>query len=79
MTRLAVDPTHATTVYVTLSGYRAGSFQPHILVSHNAGASWTDLSGNLPQAPVNDIEYDTSHHRLVAATFGRGIYQIHTP
>jgi ligand-binding sensor domain-containing protein len=118
VTRVAADPTHATTVYVTLSGYRAGSFQPHVLVSHNAGASWTDLSGNLPQAPVNDIvlgtgnqlfvatdqgvftsagharwaslgrlplvpvndiEYDASHHRLVAATFGRGIYQIHTP
>jgi len=118
VTRVAVDPAHATTVYVTLSGYRAGSFQPHVLVSHNAGASWTDLSGNLPQAPVNDIvlgtgnqlfvatdqgvftsagharwaklgrlplvpvddiEYDAGHHRLVAATFGRGIYQIHTP
>jgi photosystem II stability/assembly factor-like uncharacterized protein len=120
VTRVAVDPAHASTVYVTLSGYRAGSFQPHVLVSHNFGASWRDLSGNLPQAPVNDIilarfglvyvatdqgvfvsfaglnrwlrlgrdlplvpvddiEYDPAHNRLVAATFGRGFYQIRTP
>jgi hypothetical protein len=25
--------------------------------------------------PVDDIEYDASSTRLVAATFGRGIYQ----
>ena len=117
VTRVAVDPARASTVYVTLSGYRSGSNQPHVLVSRNFGASWTDLSGNLPQAPVNDIivarfgllyvatdqgvfvtfaglnhwlrlgrdlplvpvddlEYDPSHNRLVAATFGRGIYQL---
>jgi ligand-binding sensor domain-containing protein len=106
-------------VYVTLSGYRAGSYQPHILVSRDGGLSWTDLSGNLPQAPVNDvivasggrlfvatdqgvfvspgdgawqrlgqglplvpvddIEYDPSRQRLVAATFGRSIYDLTVP
>ena len=116
VTRIAVDPNRASTVYVTLSGYRAGSPLPHVLLTRNAGASWSDLSGNLPQAPVNDvvlgrggllyvatdqgvfvtvaglnvwfrygrlplvpiddIEYDPVHHRLVAATFGRGMYQI---
>jgi photosystem II stability/assembly factor-like uncharacterized protein len=119
VTRVAVDPNRASTVYVTLSGYRSGSFQPHVMVSRNFGASWQDLSGNLPQAPVNDIvlarfglvyvatdqgvfatfaglnhwvrlghdlplvpvddiEYDPAHNRLVAATFGRGFYEIRT-
>jgi photosystem II stability/assembly factor-like uncharacterized protein len=119
VTRVAPDPQDANTVYVTLSGYRAGSYQPHVLVSHDGGLSWTDLSGNLPQAPVNDvivasggrlfvatdqgvfvspgdgtwqrlgqglplvpvddIEYDPSRQRLVAATFGRSIYELTTP
>jgi photosystem II stability/assembly factor-like uncharacterized protein len=120
VTRVAIDPRDARTVYVTLSGYRSGSYRPHVLVSRNAGTSWTDISGNLPQAPVNDIilaragilyvatdqgvfvsfsglnrwlrlgrgmplvpvddlEYDPGRHRLVAATFGRGIYQLRTP
>jgi photosystem II stability/assembly factor-like uncharacterized protein len=117
VTRVAVDPSSPLTAYVTLSGYRAGSYQPHVLVTRDGGVSWTDLSGNLPQAPVNDIvlpggavlyaatdqgvfvsvagdgvwqrlgtglplvpvddiEYDPVHHRLVAATFGRSMYDL---
>lgn len=120
VTRVAVDPRRSSTVYATLSGYRSGSQDPHVIVSRDAGASWTDLSGNLPQAPVNDvvlgrgrtvyvatdqgvfvspsggsrwwrlgrglplvpvddIEYDSGSHRLVAATFGRGIHQLYVP
>lgn len=120
VTRVAVDPRNASTVYATLSGYRSGNYQPHVMVSRNAGVSWTDLSGNLPQAPVNDviigrfgalyvatdqgvfasvgnigrwlrlgrgmplvpvddIEYDSRNHRLVAATFGRSMYELTVP
>jgi len=119
VTRVAVSPTNATTAYVTLSGYRAGSYQPHVLMTNDAGATWTDLTGNLPQAPVNDIvlgsgselfaatdqgvfistaagtwqrlgsglplvpvddiEYDPTRQRLVAATFGRSMYQLTVP
>jgi hypothetical protein len=32
--------------------------------------------GGLSLVPVDDIEYDASHRRLVAATFGRGFYQL---
>jgi len=107
-------------VYVAFSGYRAGDPIPHLLASDDAGRTWTDRSGNLPDAPVNDvvigrgqtlfaatdqgvmvswagngtwqryghdlplapvddIEYDSAHHRLVAATFGRGLYEITAP
>jgi len=117
VTRVAVDPSSPLTAYATLSGYRAGSYQPHVMVTHDGGTTWTDLSGNLPQAPVNDvvlssagglyvatdqgvfvsaagdgvwqrlgtglplvpvddIEYDAGHHRLVAATFGRSMYEL---
>jgi hypothetical protein len=117
VTRIAVSPTGAGTAWVTLSGYRAGSPLPHVLRTADYGASWTDLTGNLPQAPVNDVvlgdgttlyvatdqsvfvspagdgqwlrlgaalplvpvddlEYDASHRRLLAATFGRGFYQL---
>jgi photosystem II stability/assembly factor-like uncharacterized protein len=120
VTRVAVDPRRSSVVYATLSGYRSGSDDPHVIVSRNGGASWVDLSGNLPQAPVNDvvlgrgrtlyiatdqgvfvsptgtdrwwrlgrgfplvpvddIEYDPGTRRLVAATFGRGIYEVLVP
>jgi hypothetical protein len=120
VTRVAVDERDPATAYVTLSGYRSGSHTAHVQVTRDGGGSWTDLSGNLPDAPVNDIvlgrgrtlyvatdqgvfvshngrnrwqrlgrglpqvpvddiEYDAGHHRLVAATFGRSIYETRVP
>ena len=121
VTRIAVDERHADTAYVTLSGYRSGSEQAHVLRTKDGGKRWRDLSGNLPDAPVNDvilgfaervyvatdqgvfvrhsgvgsqwrrlgdnlpqvpvddIEYDHGQHRLVAATFGRGLYETWVP
>jgi photosystem II stability/assembly factor-like uncharacterized protein len=122
VTRITVDSARPDVAYVSLSGYRSGSAQPHVLraVLDGSGATWTDLSGNLPRAPVNDvvigaagrlyvatdqgvftrsdrdrgwlrlggglplvpvddIAYDQRNHRLVAATFGRGIYQTWVP
>jgi photosystem II stability/assembly factor-like uncharacterized protein len=116
VTRIAVSATDPARIWVTLSGYRSGSASPYVLTSSDAGRSWSDLGGNLPQAPVNDviqgagrtlyvatdqgvfvsrdggprwlrlgrglpmvpvddIEYDGRNHRLVAATFGRGLYR----
>ncbi|GAB3500824.1 sialidase family protein [Amycolatopsis cihanbeyliensis] len=118
VTRIAVDERDAETAYVTLSAYRSGSPQAHVLRTRDGGERWADLSGNLPDAPVNDvvlgshgriylgtdqgvfvgfrffpgfwlrqgrglpvvpvddIEYDPGHRRLVAATFGRGLYEM---
>ncbi|MEV7236370.1 glycosyl hydrolase [Streptomyces sp. NPDC051020] len=67
VTRIAVDPVDPATAYVTLSGYRSGSAQPHVLRTRDAGATWNDLSGNLPQAPVNDVVL-AEGGRLYAAT-----------
>jgi hypothetical protein len=52
---IGVAPTSPSTVYATLSGYRAGSPTPHVFVSHNFGTTWQDPSRNLPSAPVNDL------------------------
>ena len=58
VTRVAVDPFEENTVYVTLSGYRYDSYLPHVFRSTDGGDSWTDISGDLPEAPVNDIIID---------------------
>lgn len=55
VTRVVVDPTDPDIAYVTFSGFRNGDDMPYVLRTANGGASWTDITGNLPQAPVNVI------------------------
>lgn len=56
VTRATVDPDDPQTAWVTYSGFRTESeTQPHVLMTTDGGANWEDISGNLPQAPVNDV------------------------
>lgn len=55
ITRVAFDPSDERVLYVTYSGFRAGSNEPHVLVTRDGGRTWDDLSGDLPDAPVNEI------------------------
>lgn len=70
VTSIVVDAKDPATAYLTLSGYRSGSNQPHVLRTHDSGAHWTDLSGNLPQAPVNHIAIGAAGHLYVATDQG---------
>jgi photosystem II stability/assembly factor-like uncharacterized protein len=58
VTRVAADPYDENTVYVTLSGYRYNNYLPHVFRSANGGSGWQDITGNLPDAPANDIIVD---------------------
>ena len=64
ITALAVDSHNARNVYVTLSGYcQSGtptcpSGKGHVFEYTDASGAWSDLSGNLPDVPVNDIAVD---------------------
>ncbi|NUP50059.1 MAG: glycosyl hydrolase, partial [Catenulispora sp.] len=58
ITRIVVDPTNADTAYISLSGYRSGDSGAHVLKTTNGGTTWQDVSGNLPNAPVNVIALD---------------------
>lgn len=72
VTRVAVDPQNENTVCVTLSGYRYDAYLPHIFHSADAGDSWGDITGDLPDMPVNDIIIDPSLDSTlyIAADFG---------
>ena len=58
VTRVAVDPYDDAIAYVTLSGYRYNEYTPHIFRTTDHGANWSDISGNLPDVPINDIKID---------------------
>ena len=56
ISRITVDPKDSDSVFVTFSGYRAGENSPYVLHSGNGGKTWTDISANLPKAPVTDLD-----------------------
>jgi hypothetical protein len=65
---VVVDPKTADHVWVALSGFREGSAAASVFETHNGGRTWSDASGNLPNAPVEMLTYDPVRHRLYAAT-----------
>ena len=56
ITQVAIDPGTSTTAYVTFSGFTGfGDILGHVFKTTNGGASWNDISGGLPNTPVNSI------------------------
>jgi uncharacterized protein (TIGR03437 family) len=59
ITQIAVDPIDAQTAYATFSGFSSiTDSRGHIFKTSDGGASWTDISGNLPDVPVDDVVVD---------------------
>lgn len=65
---IVVDPANAKHVFVAYSGYREGDLAANVWETTNGGASWTNISGRLPNAPVEMLRYDKPHNLLYAAT-----------
>jgi photosystem II stability/assembly factor-like uncharacterized protein len=61
VTRVAVHPDSANVCYVTLSGYKVDSTGSHIFRTTDFGNVWTSISGNLPDAPINDVIIDPAN------------------
>ena len=69
-----VLPTSATTAYVAYLGFSGFSDSlGHVFMTTNAGQSWTDVSGNLPNIPVNDIAVDPQSPSMIYIATDVGI------
>jgi hypothetical protein len=59
--------------YVTLSGFGScsgcGTTPGHVFKTIDGGTTWKDISGNLPDAPVNDILVDHSDNPTFDALY----------
>jgi len=74
ITRVAADPFNPLTIYATLSGFRWDESLPHVFKSTDLGQTWTDITGNLPEFPVNDLILDPDlPERMIVGT-DAGVY-----
>ncbi len=74
VTRVATDPVDENTAYVTFSGYRWDEFLPHIFRTTNKGESWEDISGNLPESPLNDVIIDPEDNSKLYVASDVGVF-----
>jgi photosystem II stability/assembly factor-like uncharacterized protein len=68
---IEVDPNDMNTVYIVTSGYSSGK---KVFKSTDAGATWTNISGSLPNVSVTAIElYETVSGGMFIGT-NMGVY-----
>lgn len=61
-------------VYVTLNGYRWDDFTPYVYVSEDFGATWKNISSNLPTSSVNVIQEDPENRDVLYVGTDNGAY-----
>jgi hypothetical protein len=71
VSKILVDPTNPQIVFVAFSGYRSGDNTAYVERTNDGGATWTNLSSNLPQVTVNSLAL--AGGRLYAAN-DTGVY-----
>lgn len=70
VTKILASKENPNTVYLTLSGYRFGEDIGHVYKSIDFGNSWIDISSNLPDIPVNDMEQDSFGNLFLGTDIG---------
>jgi hypothetical protein len=74
VTQIIVDPASDAIAYATFSGFRVDQPLPHVFRTTDFGTSWTDLSSDLPDAPVNEIAIDPTQRSTLYVGTDVGVF-----
>ncbi len=75
VTQVAVSPKNPATAYVTFSGFSGfADTLGHVFETTDQGLTWSDISGNLPNIPVNDIAVDPDVPRTLYIGTDVGVF-----
>ena len=76
VTSIAIDPNDARRAYAGYSGYNANSSAAgHLFRTTNRGTTWTNVTGDLPDIPVNAIVLDPSSQSHIALGTDLGVFE----
>ena len=71
ITQVEFDPFNDSGIYVSCSGFRWDEPLPHVFYSSDLGSTWENISGDLPELPVNCLLADTDiPEQIVIGTDG---------
>jgi photosystem II stability/assembly factor-like uncharacterized protein len=75
ITHIAVDANNSLIAYVTTSGFSGfGDTQGHVFKTTTGGVAWTDISGNLPNIPANDVVVDPDLANTIYVATDIGVF-----
>ncbi len=69
-TDIHVNPNNSADVYVTMGGFSSG----HVYRSINAGATWNNITGNLPDVPYQTVCIDPLYPANIYVGNDLGVY-----
>jgi photosystem II stability/assembly factor-like uncharacterized protein len=74
---IAIDPGDGTHVFVGYQGYNTStaSTPGHVFASTNSGSTWTNVSGDLPDIPVNKLLIDPDKVAHILAATDLGVFE----
>jgi photosystem II stability/assembly factor-like uncharacterized protein len=75
VTRVVTDPADPQVVYVAHSGFGQDQHDPRVFRSTDRGDTWQPISGNLPDAPVNDLIVDPLLPATLYAATDLGVFE----
>ena len=73
-TSVLPHPTEEHIAFVSFSGFRFDSNDGHIYKTEDFGNTWTDITGDLPDVPINDIQVDLNEQGLLFAATDIGVF-----
>ena len=74
VTRVIASQHKKERVYVTLNGYRWDDFSAYVYMSDDYGATWKNISSNIPASPVNVIKEDPKDENILYLGTDNGAY-----
>lgn len=74
ITHVTCDPFVTSRAYVTISGYRFHDNAKHVYMTNDNGTTWQDISGNLPDVPMNDLVADADYDSVLYAASDVGVF-----
>ena len=73
-TAVLPDPIDEAVAYVCFSGFRYDSNDGSIYKTMDSGQTWIDITGDLPDIPINDIQVDLRNNELLFIATDIGVY-----
>lgn len=74
ITRITPSKIDSNRVFICHSGYKLNDNIPRLHMSNDKGNSWIDISGNLPDLAINDVEATPYNDSILFVANDGGVY-----